>query len=77
MKIKLTQPGYENFTGAIANVDFVDGVSSHDISPNEVTGLAATISVAWVDEDESPVVVAPVASQVDVPAADTDTAEQV
>jgi len=39
MKLKLTQPGYENFTGLMGAVDFVNGVSSQYVSEQQAAGI--------------------------------------
>jgi len=48
MKIKLTQPGYENFTGQLGNVTFTDGTSDGEVSEQSAAGIAAVYLVDQV-----------------------------
>ncbi|CAO3459761.1 hypothetical protein [Azospirillum argentinense] len=45
MRIRITQTGFERFTGAFGIVQFVDGVSVTDVAPHEVDRLAAAIQI--------------------------------
>jgi hypothetical protein len=51
MYIKITQPGWETFSGDFSGVVFVDGVSKTHISHREAMGLGAMIAVVELDED--------------------------
>lgn len=39
MRLKLTEPGYENFTGMLGAVEFKDGLSVYGVSPQQASGL--------------------------------------
>jgi len=52
MQIKITQEGFENFTGFVGNVEFHDGVSVGHVSKLEAETLAALYTVAEVVEGE-------------------------
>lgn len=45
MKIKITQPGYEQFTGFFGVVEFANGVSVGDVAPIEAQRLASIVQV--------------------------------
>jgi hypothetical protein len=49
-RIKITQPGWEGFTGEFGMVVFADGVSEDLVSPRQFNVIAATIAVEEVDE---------------------------
>lgn len=49
MKIKVTQPGWENFSGAFGVIEFVDGVSVNDVSLLEAERIAAIVSVETLE----------------------------
>lgn len=40
-KLKLTQPGYENFTGLLGAITFTNGLSDLEHSPETCAGVAA------------------------------------
>lgn len=42
MRVKLTQPGYENFTGMIGAVEFENGASIYGVSPQQADGILNT-----------------------------------
>jgi hypothetical protein len=48
-KLKLTQPGYENFTGRIAQMDFADGTSVMAHSPETCGGIANVLQCDRVE----------------------------
>lgn len=50
MKLKITQAGYENFTGEMGHIDFVDGVSVHDVNGDFAKSLGGVIQVEAVVE---------------------------
>ena len=45
MQIKITQEGFEGFSGFVGNVEFHDGVSVGDVSKLEAETLAALYTV--------------------------------
>ena len=49
MKLKLTQSGYEKFTGQFGIVDFVDGVSVGDVNAREARNIAVSIGCEFED----------------------------
>lgn len=49
MKIKFTQPGYELFTGAFGDVEFVDGVSVDDVTDRQAQRIANLVQVETLD----------------------------
>lgn len=49
MRIKLTQPGYENFTGMLGAVDFEDGQSVYGVSPQQANGILLIVSGEMVE----------------------------
>lgn len=50
MKIKIDKEGYEQFTGQMGTVSFVDGVSVADVSEVEAKRLGAALPIVWLDE---------------------------
>lgn len=50
MKLKLTQPGYEGFTGTLGAVEFTDGLSNYGVSPQQAGGITITIRGELVDD---------------------------
>lgn len=49
MKIQLTEPGYEQFTGHFGVVEFLDGTSVGDVSQGEAALLASLVQVRTID----------------------------
>lgn len=47
--IKLTQPGYENFTGQMGSIDFTDGQSDYGISPQKAATFLINITGEYVE----------------------------
>jgi hypothetical protein len=45
MKIKLVQPGYENFTGHMGQVNFTNGISDVDLSVEQQATIAAIYQI--------------------------------
>lgn len=62
MQIKITQEGFESFTGAIGNVEFVDGTSVGHVSKLEAGTIGGLYTIEVVDADA----VMEVAEQVEV-----------
>jgi hypothetical protein len=54
MRLRITEPGYENLTGMFGTVDFVDGVSVQPLSPVELKRLSAVVRVETVETGEDP-----------------------
>lgn len=50
MKIKIDETGYENYTGRLGIVDFVDGVSVNDVSLGELNRMSAVIRVVSLED---------------------------
>ena len=69
MQIKITQEGFENFTGFVGNVEFHDGASVGHVSKLEAETLAALYTVVEVVEGED------VPADVDKIEKDADTEE--
>lgn len=51
MKIKITQKGWEGYTGILGTVMFKDGVSTRDLTPNEQAYFSVVMRVAEVEDD--------------------------
>ncbi|MFK3740961.1 hypothetical protein [Massilia sp. TN1-12] len=49
MKLRLTQPGYESFTGQMGTVFFEDGLSTADVKPIDAVRMAAQFLCEWED----------------------------
>lgn len=47
--IKLTQPGYENFTGQMGAIDFTDGQSDYGVSPQKAATFLINITGEYVE----------------------------
>jgi hypothetical protein len=54
MKIKMVQPGYEQFTGNFGGVEFVDGVSVADVAPMIATRIANVVRVENAEDGVNP-----------------------
>jgi hypothetical protein len=54
MKIKMVQPGYEQFTGNFGGVEFLDGVSVVDVAPMIATRIANVVRVENVEDGVNP-----------------------
>lgn len=52
MKIRIDEIGYENYTGVLGLVEFVDGVSVNDVAEGEVNRMAAVLRVVSVDSEK-------------------------
>lgn len=52
-KLRIVEPGWENFTGDFGTIDFVDGVSVEPVAPVYARRLANTVRVEEVNEDGS------------------------
>lgn len=57
MRIKLTQAGYENFTGMLGAVEFVDGSSDYGVSPQQASGILNIVEGEMVEAKVEPPVV--------------------
>lgn len=49
MKLHLTQPGYETFTGQMGTVFFENGLSVADVKPIDAVRMAAQFLCEWED----------------------------
>lgn len=49
MRIKLTQPGYETFTGMLGAVDFENGQSVYGVSPQQASGILLVVTGEMVE----------------------------
>jgi hypothetical protein len=49
MKIRLTQPGFDTYTGQMGTTFFVDGLSTADVRPQDAVRLAAQFLCEWED----------------------------
>jgi len=47
--LRIKQAGFSNLTGSMGNIDFVDGLSVHAVSPGEAARLCATIRAEFED----------------------------
>lgn len=47
MKLKLTGAGFENYTGQMGVIYFIDGLSKHDVMPNDAIRIAGAIGAEW------------------------------
>jgi hypothetical protein len=52
MKVRLTAPGFETYTGHFGVIEFKDGLSVEDVPPQEIDRLAANIAIT--DEQGNP-----------------------
>lgn len=52
MKLKITQKGFENYSGQMGAILFKDGVSVYDVNENAAYRLSALFGVEW-DTGES------------------------
>ena len=52
MRIRLTQPGYENFTGPLGAIEFTDGLSDYAVSPQQAGGILGIVQGEQVEEPE-------------------------
>ena len=49
MKLRLTAPGWESYTGQMGVINFVDGVSESDVLPIDAVRVAGVIGAEWDD----------------------------
>lgn len=52
MKLRITQAGYQNFTGEMGHIDFKDGVSVEDVPEDFARSLGGIVQVEPVSPDE-------------------------
>lgn len=53
MKIRITQAGYENFTGDMGHIEFVDGVSVHGVAGTDFArSLGGIVQIEEISPDE-------------------------
>lgn len=53
MKLRLTQPGFENYTGQMGVVMFKDGLSENEVLPIDGIRISAAIGAEWEDGSAS------------------------
>lgn len=51
MKVRLTQSGFESYTGQMGVMFFEDGLSTTDVSLNDAIRLSAVMSASWENGD--------------------------
>ena len=49
MKLVITEAGFKGYTGQMGVVNFVDGVSTSDVSPHDAIRMSAVMGFAWED----------------------------
>jgi len=49
MKVRITEPGWETFTGQFAEVEFADGVSTVELSGFQIARLGASVRLESLD----------------------------
>lgn len=49
MKVRLTQPGFQNYTGQLGVIFFEDGLSTDVVSKMDAMRLAAVMNAEWED----------------------------
>lgn len=49
MKLRLTAPGFETYTGQMGVINFVDGLSTDDVLPIDAVRVAGIIGAEWED----------------------------
>jgi hypothetical protein len=54
MKLQLLAEGYENFTGQMGAIDFVDGTSVHGVSAQQAATLQLVIHAKLVEPEPAP-----------------------
>lgn len=54
MRLKLTEPGYETFTGVFGAIKFTNGLSDYGVSPQQASGIQLVIAAELVDEPVQP-----------------------
>lgn len=49
MRIRLTQPGFATYSGQMGVMTFTDGLSDHDVRPQDAIRMAAVMQCEWED----------------------------
>lgn len=49
MKIRITEPGWQGFSGLLGSVEFLDGVSIEDVAKSEASHLAGIVAIETLD----------------------------
>jgi len=49
MRLKLTQPGFETYSGQMGVINFTDGLSDNHVRPQDAIRMAATMLCEWED----------------------------
>lgn len=52
MKIRITVPGWDSFSGLFGTVEFENGVSVRDVTEQEALRIGANLNVVRIDTDE-------------------------
>lgn len=50
--IKITEKGWENYTGNLGGVDFIEGVSVREATTMEINRIGANLRIESVDSDQ-------------------------
>ncbi|PLC44558.1 hypothetical protein C0Q88_07715 [Ralstonia pickettii] len=75
MKVRLTQPGFETYTGQMGVIFFQDGLSTEDVLPIDAIRLCAVFGAEW--EDGTPANIAQrLLDEADTPAQDVNGAAE-
>lgn len=53
MKLKITQPGFETYTGLLADVTFTNGVSDRDVTAAEAANLTTLFRTELVAAEKA------------------------
>lgn len=54
MKLKLIEPGWETYSGVLGSVEFLDGISTAEVSTASARSLAAIMAVTDADTNIDP-----------------------
>ncbi|WKZ86337.1 hypothetical protein N5B55_05125 [Ralstonia pickettii] len=75
MKVRLTQPGFETYTGQMGVIFFKEGLSTDDVLPIDAIRLSAVFGAEW--EDGTPANIAQrLIDEADTPAQDVNGAAE-
>ena len=53
MRVKLTEPGYEGFTGVYGAIAFTDGVSDYGVTPQQAKAIFLCLQGEFVESAET------------------------
>jgi hypothetical protein len=54
VKLKITQKGFEGFTGYMGTTEFAGGISVSDVSKMDAERIGAALGVEWVESGKNP-----------------------